>query len=192
MKKLLLAAFVLASAAFSAKAQQGSVLVYGSLGLQTQSANYVNLRNVDGESGKGTCFSIAPGVGYQFNKNWTAGLELGFSSNKSGDAKAENLFNVGPFVRYSQPISDIFSIYGQAGVGFESYKQDQSKASGVYVSVVPAISANIKNGFALNFGFGGLSFENTKVKDGDAGSSFGVNFGKSFNIGVSKNFGGKK
>lgn len=184
MKKLLLAAFVFATAAFSAKAQQGSVLLYGNVGLQTQ--------NQHSDGGKQTNFSIAPGVGYQFNKNWTVGVDLGYSTSKTGDSKALNTFSAGPFIRYSYPLSDIFSIYGQLGAGYKGEKQDTYKASGVYAYVVPAVAINVKNGFALNFSIGGVSFDNMKPKGGDAASSFGLTFGQGFTFGVSKNFGGKK
>jgi hypothetical protein len=184
MKKLLVAAFVLASATFSAKAQQGSILVFGNVGFNTQNAH--------SDGGKQTNFSIAPGVGYQFNKNWTVGGELGFSTSKAGDNDASNTYKGGAFVRYSHPVSDIFSIYGQLGAGYQGQKQGDYKASGVYAYVVPAVAVNVKNGFALNFAFGGISFDNMKPKGGDAATSFGVTFGQSFNVGITKNFGGKK
>ncbi|MDH7463925.1 outer membrane beta-barrel protein [Chitinophagaceae bacterium 26-R-25] len=189
MKKMLLAVVILASAAFSAKAQQGSVLVYGNVGLNT-SKTPTNAG--DGSTYKSTNFSIAPGVGYQFNKNWTVGGEVDFSTQKSGDAKAYNTFKVGPFVRYACPISDIFSIYGQLGTGYQGQKQSDYKASGVYAYIVPAVAVNVKNGFALNVAIGGIEFNNMKPKGEKASNSFGLTFGQAVSIGVSKNFGGKK
>ncbi len=184
MKKLLLAAFVMAGIGFSAQAQQGSVLLYGNLGLETQ--------NKHSKEGKVTAFTIAPGVGYQFNDNWTAGGEISFATAKFEDEKAMNEFKVGPFVRYSYPISNIFSIFGQLGAGYQGAKQGDYKASGAYAYVTPAISLNVKNGFGFSVAFGGIDFQTVKPKGGDAASSFGLTFGQTATIGISKNFGGKK
>ncbi|MBV4359735.1 outer membrane beta-barrel protein [Pinibacter aurantiacus] len=189
MKKMLLAAFILVGAVISAKAQQGSVLVFGNVGLNT-SKTPTNAG--DGSTYKSTDFSIAPGVGYQFDKNWTVGAELGFSTQKAGDAKAANTFKAGPFVRYTHPISNIFAIWGQLGTGYQGEKQGDYKASGVYAYITPAVAVNVKNGFALSFGIGAITFDNMKPKGGDATTSFGLTFGQSFNVGISKNFGGKK
>lgn len=189
MKKLLLAAFVMASAAFSAKAQQGSVLVFGNVGLNSTKTP---TNAGDGSSTKTTQFSIAPGVGYQFNKNWTVGAELNFSTSKTKGDDALNTFKAGPFVRYTYPISDIFSIFGQAGVGYQGAKQGDAKVNGMYAYVMPYVAINVKNGFALNFSFGGLTYDNVKPKGGDATSSFGLTFGSGASFGISKNFGGKK
>ncbi len=62
------------------------------------------------------------------------------------------------------------------------------KSSGMYAKLFPAVFINVKDGFGLNFDFGGLSYGSLKPKDGDSRNNFGLNFGKTINIGISKNF----
>ena len=185
MKRVLVAAFALVS--MSASAQKGSVLLYGNL-------NVVSVK--DG----GSSFGINPGVGYQFNDNWTAGVDLGvnsWSKERSGLGESVTGFKGGLFARYTKTLSNIFSIYGQGNVDFLSRQNITGtdalpKGSGVGVNLFPAVFVNVKNGFGLNFDFGGIGFNTYKPKGGTSGSAFNLNFGQTFNVGVSKNFGKRK
>lgn len=169
------------------KAQTGSVLVGGNVGIET---------NSDDES----TLSFSPYVGYQFSKNWTAGVAFDYASQKEEDAGMElkaSAIAVGPFVRYTQPISDIFSVYGQLSAQYASAKTEfdgttLGKASGFGLNLYPAVFVNVKNGFGLNFDFGGVTYASLKPEGGSSSSAFQFNFGKTVNIGISKNFGGKK
>ncbi len=86
MKKLLLSAFVFAGMFLSAKAQEGSILVFGNLGYNNTSFGDVKSNN----------FNFNPGVGYQLNNSWTAGLEFGIGSTKetmpNHEHKTSNFF----------------------------------------------------------------------------------------------------
>lgn len=165
-------------------AQSGTVLVYGNLDLQTSK---------DAAKVKTNQFSFTPGVGYQWNDNWTGGINLNLSSGKvssgSDELKASG-FGAGPFVRYAYPLSSIFAVYGQLNTNMLSAKIDGVKSNGFEAVLFPAIGVNLKNGFALNFNFGNLSFVRSKVK-GDSGSTndFALNFGSGAGFGISKNFG---
>jgi len=194
MKKLLLAAFVFAAAAFSAKAQQGSVLLYGNVGLNTTS----NKNLGDGSASKTTSFNFSPGVGYQFSKNMTVGVELGVAAEK----QATPSFQAGPFLRYAWPINNTFAIYSQLGLGYlhqgEAYLGATSDVlypttNAFYAKLSgPVVFINVKNSFGVNIGFGSLDFVSGKPKDGKNVSAFGLNFGNGLSVGISKNFGGKK
>ncbi|MBZ4190021.1 outer membrane beta-barrel protein [Niabella beijingensis] len=196
MKKIVLGIFSLAVVA-GANAQSGTVLVGGNVGVET---------NKDAEETKTTSFNIAPFVGYQFNDNWTVGVTggVGFAKEDpkgSDEVEKATAFRVGPFVRYTQPISDIFSIFGQLEGGYQGLNKKTEitdnntttsttlKANGGYARLFPAVFINVKNGFGLNFDFGGVEFNTMKVKDADHGeNNFKFNFGKTVNIGISKNF----
>ena len=79
-------------------------------------------------------------------------------------------------MRYSKPLSEIFSVYADLGAGFQnqnnkSYINDslntESKADGFYVGVTPALFINMKKGFGLNFStalFGTMNFKKGNVK----------------------------
>src|ERR1700756_1000817 len=100
MKKLILACLLVAGTVATANAQEPkSILLYGDVNLQT-------IRNSD--ISKDTHWDVTPGVGYQFNHNWTLGLSIMWGQDAHKDTAAnKNTFNnymVGPFARYSHYI----------------------------------------------------------------------------------------
>lgn len=197
MKKLLLMA-ALAVAGF-ANAQKGTILVAGDLGFYTDKSGSVKTNN----------FHVAPKVGYQFNDHWTVGISGGVATGKTEtevlgifetpvtvENKHTNI-SVGPFVRYSQPISELFGFFADLETGYQS--RDSSGTTvfggtpgldgdGFYASVTPALFINVKKNFGLNVSFGGLGFDTLSLDGGDDSTHFGFNFGQTFNIGISKNF----
>ena len=184
MKKIIFSAIIVVTAAISAKAQTGSILVYGNVGISTTSS---------GGSGnaKSTFSYISPAVGYQFNNNWTAGLALGYSNANSD--YTDQQFSVSPFIRYAKTISPIFSIYGQFQAGYVHRVDDpgSNKSNGFNAQLFPAVFINVKNGFGLNFSFGGLSYDSEKQSGSPAINSLALTFGSGASFGISKNFGGR-
>ncbi|XZF13023.1 porin family protein [Chitinophagaceae bacterium MMS25-I14] len=193
MKKLLLSLVAVASIA-TANAQQGSILVYGNVGINST-------KNTD--KSNDLQWNINPGVGYQFTQHITAGLEGGYWSNghkdDGGKWASTKDFSIGAFGRYTQNLGQIFSVYGQLGAGYQNEHQsadgkkvDQSDINGFYARFVPAVGVNVYHGFALNFSFGGIDFSSMKstVSGSNARTDFGLTFGQQVNIGISKNFGG--
>jgi opacity protein-like surface antigen len=198
MKKMLL---ILALATFSfANAQKGTILIGGNIGFTSEK------NDNQGEERKSNSFGFSPKVGYQFHDNWTAGVEFALSSSKStsslnsiGESESKfNAFKVGAFVRYSVPLSETFSVFADLGAGFQNQKNkdyingsltSESKADGLYTGITPALFINMKKGFGLNFSIGGLGYETLSFDTSDTDvSKFYFNFGKTVNIGVSKNF----
>lgn len=196
MKKLLL---ILALTMFSfANAQKGTILVSGNLSYNSQKS---------GDSGSFpiyTNYSFSPKVGYQYNDNWTVGVEsfIGNSKNtySSGNNKI-NGFSLGSFIRYSKPLGGNFSVYTDVGMGYRNEEliyftagsipnTTTSKANGFYVGVTPALFLNINKGFGLNFNIGGLGYNtlNNKTHNGSDVKNFNFSFGQAFSVGISKNF----
>ena len=193
MKKILVMA-ALAICSF-ANAQKGTVLVGGNIGYSSEKAEY---RFTESKSNE---FSFSPKVGYQFHDNWTVGGEFTVSSSKNGfigEEQKVNAFRAGAFVRYSVPLNQTFAVFADMGAGFQNQKvknyengllDSKSKADGMYVGVTPALFINMKKGFGLNFSIGGLGYETLSFDTSDTDvSKFYFNFGKTVNIGVSKNF----
>ncbi|MFD1603733.1 outer membrane beta-barrel protein [Flavobacterium artemisiae] len=194
MKRMLL---IVAIAMCSyANAQKGSVLVMGSIDYNSQKTSY------DAGDTTQNSFGFSPKVGYQFHENWTAGIEASAGSYKyenytSGVQKTTN-FSVGGFVRYSKPLNETFSFYTDLGLGYLTRKETRNyplapdyeeKGNGMYVNVTPALFINVHKGFGLNFNIGGLgynalSFDNNERED----KNFSFTLGRSFSIGISKNF----
>ena len=199
MKKTLV---ILALTIFSfANAQKGTYLVSGDFGFNSQKVNSA------GNHMDQTSFSITPKIGYQFTENWTVGAQtsVSFSKNETdaGDGKY-NSYSIGAFVRYSKPLSEMFEIYADLGSGYSfgdgryantnNTTVNTSKSNGFGVTITPALLLKIKNGFGLNFGFGGLGYYSNKstYEDNPNASqktkNFEFNFGQSFTAGISKNF----
>jgi hypothetical protein len=191
MKKIILSVIILTGFIFSSKAQTGSILLYGNVGIA--SSNSSN----NGTSFKQTGSSLNLGLGYQFNSNWTGGLNIQYTYENSNEVFQQ--YTIGPFIRYAKPISSIFSIYGQfqAGYSHDSFSPNPAneKINGFNAQLFPAVFINIKNGFGLNFNFGGIEYNSSNQKD-DAGNSasgksFSFTLGQGANFGISKNFGGR-
>lgn len=195
MKKSLL---ILALTVFSfANAQKGTILVLGNVGYSSQNSNS------SGGSPDYKSFNFSPKVGYQYNDNWTVGVESSIANSKqtyiSGEYKSNN-FSVGGFVRYMKPIAGIFSAYADLGTGYHNAEQTQFngginpftseiKGNGFYVGVTPALLLNINKGFGLNFNLGSIGYSTLNYSNpGNDTRNFNFSFGQAFSIGISKNF----
>jgi hypothetical protein len=187
--------------AFGTYAQKNTLLVGGNVGISSSKNENSQFET------KNTASTFDPYVGYQFDNHWTAGAVVSVVSNKQTVAsspeqvsKSTN-FAAGPFIRYTQKLSDVFLVYGQLQGTFGGYKNTSSlgsvsttsKGSAFGATLFPAVFINLKNNFGLNFNFGGLAYGSSKPDGGKANSSVSFNFGQVANIGISKNFSfGKK
>lgn len=173
MKKLLLCVALVVSTI--ATAQNGSILVGGNI--EYSSDKIGDTRN---ES-----FNFSPTFGYQLNENWTTGINATIGSVKMEDTKSNNQ-KIGGFIRYAKPLGETFAIYADLGTGYQQNSINDAK--GIYVYVAPALFINMKDGFGLNFSIGGINYDNIDGKNDPRQEKFGFNFGKTVNIGISKNF----
>jgi len=175
MKKLLLGVALLV--ATITNAQKGSILLGGNVGFDSEKIG----------DAKSTNFEFSPKVGYQFADHWTAGVEGAIGTvDVKGYDKTEN-YKIGAFVRYSTPLSETFSFYADLGAGYQNTSLNNAK--GMYASFDPGLFINMKRGFGLNFSIGGIKYDNLDGKNDPRQERIGFNFGKTLNIGISKNFG---
>lgn len=188
MKKLLVSFLFLAGFGFASQAQTGSIFVQGTIG-----GSFTKYEN----DTKRNSFDIRPYVGYQFNENWTAGIFGGYENitykPTSGNDQKYTNFSAGVFGRYQLPISDKFSFFGQADLGFGQEKDNDSyKANKFGINVYPGFQYALGKGWGLNFVLSGIHYDSTKEDGADkAESDFGIYLGQGYGFGISKNFGGK-
>jgi hypothetical protein len=177
---------LLVSVGFLGFAQKGSVLLYGNIGYSSEK------NSVDGSNGTSKAFGFSPGVGYQIADKWTLGLNLGYETYHNGYTSKK--YSVGPFVRYTKQLSEIFSLFAQIQASY-SINNFSSDPTSKYINIdaFPAIELNLGKGFALNFNFGGIRYQSAKVK-GKSGSydRLNLNIGSGAGFGISKRFGTKK
>ncbi|HTN46399.1 MAG TPA: hypothetical protein VL098_08645 [Flavipsychrobacter sp.] len=218
MKKLILSALALTTIATAQAQKPGSILIYGSLGVGGNTTTYdAGIPGVDDSKTKDFNMHFAPGIGYQFNKNWTVGLNFGVglatSTNVDADVDVINTgIMIGPFIRHTMPINKTFFMFTQANLGYmysmertdyndAAIDNPESYVNGVGIDVFPAVGINITKCIALNFSIGGLGVASTKQTFNDAHEmgetaeirNVGVDFtlGQQFNLGVSANLGGR-
>jgi hypothetical protein len=174
MKKLLLVAALFIAAITNA--QKGSLLLGGNVGFQSEKI---------GDS-KSNNFEFSPKAGYQFSERWTIGVEGSIANTDvAGFGKTEK-YKIGAFTRYSVPLSELFSVYADLGAGYQTSSVNDAK--GMYAKLTPALFINMKRGFGLNFSIGGLNYDNLDGKNDPRQERMGFDFGKTLNIGISKNF----
>lgn len=192
MKKLILALLAAGSVATASAQQPHSILLYGDLGLTTTRDTVLD---------KTTDWHAKIGVGYQFNHNWTLGVQLMWGQDafksSTGDKNTFNNYSVGPFVRYSHYIgrSETFFWYDQLDFdymgGYHTAEGNPAdyKHTGIYVGLYPALGVNVGHGMALNFNIGGINYTTDKYQGApNAQNTFNFTLGNQINVGVSKNF----
>ena len=182
----------------AANAQKGSVLLFGGLNGSTL---ITTGQNAPTETRTG--FGITPGLGYQVSDKWTVGLAASFNyygSHTAGLMPDNHPHTIGGggglFARYTLPITDLLFFYTQAeGIYTTSRAFDNGaiipgSASNTFsLKISPNIGINIKNGYALNFGFGNFGYRYTRTPGADfSTSSINYNFAQGFTIGISKKF----
>jgi hypothetical protein len=189
MKKLFLT--LLASCSLiAANAQSHSWLLYG------------NTTVLADNSYARTEWTLSPGIGYQFNDNWTVGVNLSFTQNQMlfghdyGHDTVTNYYHFGPFVRYTHTISNLFYCYAQFDANYTGQYRtpgdhpSDMKATGFGAGITPALGINLTHGYGLNLALGGLSYTSVTPDGGSAVSTLNFSFGKVLMVGISKNFGG--
>lgn len=214
MKKLILAILAVGSVASVQAQKPGSVLLYGNVGVHTDREVFDSgLPGSADQAYRTTSWDFAPGVGYQFNKHFTAGLHLGISTTKSTNDDMGNVIketrgrdlSVGLFFRHTQVLNKTFFLFNQANISYLNGNEvEQARGSGlenvdVYngfgINWFPAVGINFTRCMALNFSFGGIGY-NQRTWDLDntpatvTNSGFAFTFGRQFNVGISANLGG--
>lgn len=200
MKKLFLSLLACGSIA-AANAQAGSWLLYGQVGINATSSD-----EFGGTTGNANTINwyATPGLGYQFDNHWTLGL---YANYANGGFKAlgtgqpwmrTNDWETGVFVRYTENLNKIFSVFGQFNAGFAHGNSTldgkvitNSRYNGFSVGFAPAIAVNVHKGLALTFGIGGIGYRNHAYENrNNSNGEFNLSFGQQINWGIQKNFGG--
>lgn len=180
MKKLLFLLLTITSFALSVHAQKKSILITGS-------ANFAQQRHEFG--GKSIGWEIRPGIGYGISNALTLGINSRYGQSTYSNSAQSDYFSIQPFLRYTRPLSTIFSVYGEVESGLRHYSGGNMRDYNEFVfSFTPAIEMNLKNNFALNFSIGGLNYTRGKMPGSSKYSMVNFNFGSGASFGISKRF----
>lgn len=167
----------------------GDIFMTGTVGVSSEKTGDV----------KSTDFTIAPSVGMFVSDNIAVGLEVGFSSSKDENPPAEDIkttmFMVGAFGRYYTTPKNDFSFFAELGVFYGSQKIEQDpnelKTDVFGAQLTPNISYFVSEHFALEAGFGALSYTNSKPDADGAESTNNFSLGldlTSINFGLTYKF----
>lgn len=200
MKKIILL-LLGAGSMLDSNAQKNSILLLGNVGGSTYSAE-----DTTSTSAKGRSLAVSPALGYQLSDHWTLGILADVSirsdkrnstTNPTYNSKTVNIkYGGGVFARHTLAITDLLFLATQADIIYstgEDYlngKKDLSPNVKVLSArITPAIGLKIKNGYALNFGFGSINYNYT-TNSTNASTNKGLSFsaGRSFSFALTKNF----
>ncbi len=153
---------------------QSDVFVEGNLSFSSSNDKNTDLKESD--------FSFNPKLGYFISDDLAIGAEVSIGSGKTkldGTAVDENSnFGAGVFARYYfLDLGQRFKTYGELGAGFTSNKDGLSdaevKSSGFGIGIDLGINYFVNQNLAINFGLSNiLSYNSSKVEDGEAVSEF--------------------
>ena len=139
MKKILMtmAAMVVA---ISASAQ---VYVGGGIGLASQK---------NGDADSKLHYKLVPELGYQFNKEWEAGVTVGWEGVEDGP----HTFELAPYARYNFCTSKLVDLFLEGTVGYKHYSHD---VDGYEFGIKPGVKVNLSDHIAFVTKVGFLGYQ---------------------------------
>ena len=162
MKKIMLS-LMMALVSVCASAQ---VYIGGTAGISS---------NKIGDEDSKTAYKLIPEIGYQFNNEWEAGIEVGIQKGdvckiaRVGDATT---FTIAPYVRYTAVETKLVNFFLEGTIGYGSV----SKGGGDYyeVGIKPGLAVKLSNHVNLITKIGFLGYRGYSPEEGKSSSTFGV------------------
>jgi len=183
---------------FSVAYGQGDkLLFYANIFITTQNTSYSEYHQ------KTTIWGGNPGIGYSFNKNFTAGLQANYdrvktpvgASTNSNVAISET--EAGAFCRYTKYTNGYIFIYAQTDIGYiwgnaiEEGLGNQGVYNGFQGIVYPGIGFEVSNFLNIQINFGGIRYRSINWGNNSLSlqndNSFLFNFGRQFSLGIITN-----
>lgn len=132
--------------AISASAQ---VYVGGGVGISSTKVG-------DGDSK--LSYKFVPEIGYQFNKNWEAGLSVGWNGVEDG----AHSFELAPYARYNFCTSKLVDLFLEGTVGYVH----SEGVDGYEIGLKPGVKVNLSKNVSFVTKVGFLGYQ--QVGDGNA------------------------
>lgn len=211
MKKLILAIFAVGTVA-SVQAQ--GLLIYGMGGYQSTNSTFnAGTPGATDQPIKTRGWQVMPGIGFQVNKMFAAGINFGLvgtkNINETNPASKVTTTNrntqIGLFARMIMPLGEHFFVYNQLNASYLTGKQitettgilaTEHEYKGFGVLWYPSVGVNITNCMALTFEYGGIGYGQQKWDNAGPSETknkgFAVTLGRGFSFGVQATLGGKK
>lgn len=127
-------------------------------------------------------YALVPEIGYEFNKNWEAGLTVGYEGVEDGN----NTFEIAPYARYTFCSTKLVDLFLEGTVGYTHIGGNGADVDGYEIGIKPGLKVNLSDHVAFVTKVGFLGYKQAgdgaaKVKafgfdlDG-TNIQFGVNY----------------
>lgn len=164
MKKIMLSlAMALVSVCASAQVYLG-----GTVGISS---------NKIGDNDSKIAYKFIPEIGYQFNDQWAAGVEIGVKKGdvcKISPVGEATTFTVAPYVRYTAVSTKLVDFFLDGTVAYNNV----SNGGGDYYAagIVPGLAVKLSDHMNFISKIGFLGYKGYSPKEGKSSSTFGLDF----------------
>lgn len=140
-----------------AVAASAQVYVGGNFGVTSVSVDN------SGDDDSETAYSFVPEVGYNFDKNWAAGISIGWAKGTCFGFETDGRsFSVEPYVRCTFYRSDLISVFCDGAVGY-AHAYDGTDVDVTRIGVKPGVALNVGK-FSMVAHVGFLGWQQAKTK----------------------------
>lgn len=114
-------------------------------------------------------YSLVPEIGYEFNKNWEAGLTIGYEGIEDG----HNTFTFAPYARYTFYNAKLVDLFIEGSFGYKHFGGNHRDYDGFEFGIKPGLKVNVSDhvAFVSKVGFFGYK---QKGEGNDKYKEFGV------------------
>lgn len=120
-----------------------------------------------------TTFTVAPEVGYNFNKTWAVGGTVGVQYMDVSGTGVTTL-SILPYVRATFARAGIFDFFGELTAGYGYQTSGDYGVSGFVAGLRPGFVAHVSNRFGL---VGKMNLFKFNTYDGESNVGFSINNG---------------
>lgn len=125
-------------------------------------------------------YALVPEIGYQFNKNWEAGLTIGYEGVEDG----LNTFELAPYARYTFCNTKLVDLFLEGTVGYKHFGGNHRDYDGFEFGIKPGLKVNLSDNVAFVSKVGFFGYKQ-KGEGSSKHKEFGVNLdGTNIQFGV--------
>lgn len=104
-------------------------------------------------------YKFAPEIGYDFNKNWDAGLSFGWTGLEGG----QHTFEIAPYARYTFMHSKLVNLFIEGTVGYGHVGGNGEDTDVYEFGFKPGLSVNLSDHVSFITKVGFLGYQQTEV-----------------------------
>lgn len=90
-------------------------------------------------------YTLVPEIGYEFNKNWEAGLTIGYEGVEDG----YNTFELAPYARYTFCNTKLVDLFLEGTVGYKHFGGNGRDYDGFEFGIKPGLKVNLSDHVAF-------------------------------------------